>query len=71
MKHYFVIAREHIVNPTIGKQHNDLGLKALDGYGELIVDIPDGKNIDDFYDKIKSQLDEKYPGNHFTTFEFS
>lgn len=44
MKRVKVIARERIINPTTGRYHDDIGLMALNGYYENVVDVEDDYN---------------------------
>lgn len=65
MAKYRFIARENIMGIN-----DDLGLKALDGYGEIIVNVPDDNITSDILDNAIKQLNEKYPGRHFAKYDF-
>ena len=65
MGKYLLIARE-----KINGIDNDSDLKKLNGYGEIIVEIPDGKEIADVLDEAIENINRCFPDCKFENFEW-
>lgn len=52
MKTVKIIARQQIINTSTGKFHDDIGLKALNGYCEWYVEVEDVHDVDTVIDKF-------------------
>lgn len=65
MKKYLFIAREKIIGIN-----DDRGLFALDGIGKIIIDIPDDKRPEEYFDYAIEKVNEAFPDRYFESFEW-
>jgi hypothetical protein len=64
MKKYLLTARANIIGVS-----NDIGLQALNGYGEMMFEFDDNQTIDEISESAKNQINKQYPDCHFDTYE--
>lgn len=64
MKKYLITARADIIGVP-----NDIGLQALNGYGEMMLEFDDNQTIDEIYESAKKQINKRYPDYRFDTYE--
>ena len=64
MKKYLLTARANIIGVS-----NDIGLQALNGYGEMMFEFDDNQTIDEISESAINQINKQYPDCHFDTYE--
>ena len=64
MKKYLLTARANIIGVS-----NDIGLKALNGYGEMMFEFDDNQTIDEISESAINQINKRYPDYCFDTYE--
>jgi len=65
MRRFLFIARAKIVGIT-----DDEGLKALNGYGEMVFEIEDDRSVFDTTDSAIEQINKEYPDSRFETYDW-
>ena len=64
MKKYLLTARANFIGVS-----NDIGLQALNGYGEMMFEFDDNQTIDEIRESAKNQINKQYPDCRFDTYE--
>ena len=64
MKKYLLTARANIIGVS-----NDIGLKALNGYGQMMFEFDDNQTIDEISESAINQINKRYPDYRFDTYE--
>lgn len=64
MKKYLLTARANIIGVS-----NDIGLQALNGYGEMMFELDDNQTIDEISESAINQINKQYPDCRFDTYE--
>lgn len=64
MKKYLLTARANIIGVS-----NDIGLQALNGYGEMMFEFDDNQTIDEISESAINQINKQYLDYRFDTYE--
>jgi hypothetical protein len=64
IKKYLLTARANIIGVS-----NDIGLQALNGYGEMMFEFDDNQTIDEISESAINQINKQYPDYRFDTYE--
>lgn len=60
-KHVKLIARERIINPSTGRVHDDIGLRALNGYYESpFVEFDSNEDEDEIFKTLVLRFKSEY-----------
>ena len=64
MKKYLLTARANIIGVS-----NDIGLQALNGYGEMMFELDDNQTIDEISESAINQINKRYPDYRFDAYD--
>ena len=64
MKKNILTARAHFIGVS-----NDIGLQALNGYGEMMFEFDNNQTIDEISEVAINQINKQYPDYRFDTYE--